>query len=114
MDNNLHHRGQLPSPAGGKGNSSIVWTDWVNLGGLLTGYPSILLDHEGLMHILARGQDRALWHLAQLPVQYDKSVVHWGQWEALGGVLASSPKAPSVSDAVWLMQTVVRAADKAF
>jgi len=112
MDNHLHHRGQLPSPTGNK--TEIVWTEWTSLGGLLTGYPTILLDHESLLHIFCRGQDRALWHLKQLPVQHEKSIVQWGQWDSLGGVLASSPHVPPISDAVNLIRVVVRAADKAY
>jgi hypothetical protein len=109
FDNNLHHRQQLPDAEGGE----VVWTEWQNLGGLLTGFPSILLDHESLLHIFIRGQDRALWHLKQLPLQTEKSIVQWGTWESLGGVLASSPRVPPIMNSVNLIEVVVRATDKA-
>ena len=42
----------------------------------------------------------------------EKSVVRWGEWEALGGVLASAPRVASVVSSLWLGVAVSRGADK--
>merc|ERR1712157_223095 len=36
------------------------WSPWQSLGGSMTSLPSAVIDSEGLLHISARGPDRAL------------------------------------------------------
>ena len=83
------------------------------MGGPVSSAPSALLDHESMINIFVRGGDRQLWRVRQVAVLAEKSLVRWGEWEALGGVLASSPRvAPAVSS-LWLGVAVGRGADKA-
>jgi len=89
------------------------WSSWQSLGGSLTSLPSAVLDAEGLIHVFARGPDRALWHKGQIGEQQPRSV-RWDDWRSLGGVLASAPRVPSLSDSVNLLEIVVRASDKSF
>lgn len=111
-DNTLYHRQQFALASANKSDST--WTDWQSLGGILTGHPSVLLDPEGLLHVFVRAQDRALWHLKQMPLSSEKSTVSWGTWESMGGVLASSPRVTAVTNAANLLEITVRSADKAY
>lgn len=89
------------------------WSPWQSLGGSMTSLPSAVIDSEGLLHVFARGPDRALWHKGQVAEQEPRSVT-WSDWTSLGGVLASGPRVPSLTDAVGLLNIVVRASDKAY
>jgi len=89
------------------------WSSWQSLGGSLTSLPSVVLDTEGLIHVFARGPDRALWHKGQIGENQPRSV-RWSDWKSLGGVLSSGPRVPSISNSVGLLEVVVRASDKAY
>jgi len=63
------------------------------------------------MHVYIRGTNRALWHLAE---KYNHpNPKAWGEWECLGGVMASSPQVPVTLDGANLIEVYGRAADKA-
>ena len=48
----------------------------------------------------------------QVSVLAEKSIVRWGEWEALGGVLASAPRVSNSLSSLWLATAVIRGADK--
>ena len=106
-ENTLMHKFQFA------GENGTCWSEWASLGGALTSLPSPLLDCEGLLHVFVRGPDRALWHKRQLASYRSRQVV-WDDWQCLGGVLASAPSIPSVMNGVCLVESIVRASDKAF
>jgi len=93
------------------------FSEWADLGGEATGPPAVGLDAEGLMHVFIRGSNRALWHLAEIYPKADfvapESSKKWGDWECLGGVMASSPRIPVTINGANLVEVYGRAADKA-
>jgi len=97
--------------------SDFTFSQWANLGGDATGAPAVYLDAEALVHLFIRGSNRALWHLAET---YPRSAFvssdttkRWGDWECLGGVMASSPRTPITLNGGNLVEIYGRAADKA-
>ena len=68
---------------------------------------------QALLHVFVRGPDRALWHKRQLGSHRSRQVI-WDDWQCLGGVLASAPAIPSSLNGVNMVETVVRASDRAF
>ena len=71
----------------------------------MTSLPSAVLDPEGLIHIFARGPDRALWHKGQIGEQQPRSV-RWSDWKSLGGVLSSGPRVPGIYNSVGLLEVI--------
>ena len=100
VNDTLLHRSQRPHADGPR--TKVVWGGWVNVGAPITSRPSAMVDHESMINVYARGQDRQLWRLRQVSVLAEKSLVRWAEWEPLGGVLASTPTlAPSIGSS-WL------------
>jgi len=64
------------------------WSQWEDLGGVLTSAPAVASWADNRLDVFARGQNRALWHK-----WWDGS--RWSDWEDLGGVLTSAPAAVS-------------------
>ena len=64
------------------------WSQWEDLGGILTSAPTVASWQSNRLDVFAIGQNRALWHL-----YWNGS--SWSQWEDLGGVLNYSPAAVS-------------------
>ncbi len=62
------------------------WSDWHDLGGVVTSGPAVSSWGPNNIDVFARGQDKALWHL-----WWDGT--KWSHWEELGGVLTSGPAA---------------------
>jgi hypothetical protein len=94
----------------------LTWSAWANLGGDATSPPAVMLDAEGLAHVFIRGTNRALWHLSEKYVHINTNphnAKSWGEWECLGGVMASSPKVPVTLNGANLLEVYGRAADKA-
>lgn len=92
-------------------SDEFAWGAWADLGGDSTSPVAVLHDAESLVHVFIRGTNRALWHLKQA---YDHSKGKtWGEWECLGGVLASAPRVPATLNGVNLVEVYARAADKA-
>jgi len=94
------------------------FSEWADLGGEATGAPAVSLDAEGLMHVFIRGSNRALWHLSEIyrpgnSINEETTGKHWGDWECLGGVMASSPRTPISLNGANLVEVYGRAADKA-
>ena len=111
VNDTLLHRSQRPHADGPR--TKVVWGGWVNVGAPITSRPSAMVDHESMINVYARGQDRQLWRLRQVSVLAEKSLVRWAEWEPLGGVLASTPTlAPSIGSS-WLSLVAARSADKA-
>lgn len=50
--------------------------------------------------------------MAKRQIATEKAGIGWAKWENLGGVLASSPAVPSISNSVNLLEVYARAADK--
>merc|ERR1712076_214237 len=73
------------------------WSPWQSLGGSMTSLPSAVIDSEGLLHVFARGPDRALWHKGQVAEQEPRSVT-WSDWTCLGGIFSSGPSVSLSSD----------------
>ncbi len=72
----------IPSPP----NSN--WSNWEDLGGILTSAPAAASWAPNRLDVFARGQNQALWHK-----YWDGS--RWSDWEDLGGILTSAPAAVS-------------------
>jgi hypothetical protein len=89
----------------------LKWSLFADLGGDVTSPPAVLVDAESLVHVFIRGVNRALWHRAE--VYTHPSEKKWGEWECLGGVMASSPRVPVTLNGANLVEVYGRAADKA-
>jgi hypothetical protein len=97
-------------------SDELTFSEWANLGGEATGSPAVLVDSESLLHVFIRGTNRALWHIAESYPRADTvqgAGKAWGEWECLGGVLASAPKVPASLNGNNLIEVFARAADKA-
>jgi len=64
------------------------WSQWEDLGGILTSAPAVASWQPNRLDVFARGQNQALWH------RYWNGT-RWSEWEDLGGVLTSGPAAVS-------------------
>jgi len=91
-------------------SGNLDFSAFANIGGDATGSPSAMVDAEAQLHVFIRGTNRALWHISEKVVGESKQ---WGEWECLGGVLASSPKVPLTLNGANLVEVYARAADKA-
>jgi len=94
----------------------LTFSDWADLGGDATSPPSVVVDSESLVHIFIRGTNRALWHLAEKYPQTETVSAAspvWGDWECLGGVMASSPRTPVTLNGANMVEVFGRASDKA-
>lgn len=58
------------------------WTEWGSLGGIVSTTPTVAKEEEGLVHVFARGVDRAIW--ARYQVRGANSTVTWTPWFSLG------------------------------
>jgi len=92
-------------------SNELKFSNWANLGGDATSPPAVLVDAEALVHVFIRGVNRGLWHLSESYTH--PNVKTWGQWECLGGVMASSPRVPVTLNGANLVEVYGRAADKA-
>jgi len=88
-------------------SGELTFGKFADLGGEATSPPAVLVDSEALLHVFIRGSNRALWHIAE------KSDKTFGDWECLGGVLASAPRVPVTLNGANLVEVYARAADKA-
>jgi hypothetical protein len=87
------------------------YSEWMDLGGDATGSVAAMVDGESLKHVFIRGTNRAVWHRAEsYTLETGKQ---WGEWECLGGVMASNPKVPVGLNGANLLRVFGRAADKA-
>ncbi len=64
------------------------WSNWDNLGGVLTSSPAVASWGSNRIDLFARGQDNALWH------KYWNGSA-WSGWDSHGGQLSSAPDAVS-------------------
>jgi len=58
------------------------WTKWESLGGIVSTTPAVAKEDEGLVHVFARGVDRAVW--AKYQVRGANATVSWTPWYSLG------------------------------
>lgn len=102
--------------------NSTEFSPFVEMGdGAMSSSPSAATDAEGLIHVVARGIDRALWHIEQL--RGADGAITWSEWASLGGTLTSSPQiildnegllhvfARGMNRALIMKQTIVAAED---
>jgi hypothetical protein len=64
------------------------WSQWEDLGGILTSAPAVASWQPNRLDVFARGQNNHLWH------RYWNGA-RWSEWEDLGGVLTTGPAAVS-------------------
>ena len=64
------------------------WSQWEDLGGMLTSAPTVASWSPNRLDVFARGLNQALWHIYW-------NGARWSAWENLGGVLLSAPAAVS-------------------
>ncbi|MDF2520496.1 MAG: hypothetical protein K0R84_1124 [Clostridia bacterium] len=64
------------------------WSQWEDLGGILTSGPAVASWQANRLDVFGRGQNNHLWHK-----WWDGS--RWSEWEDLGGILTSAPEAVS-------------------
>jgi len=93
-------------------SGALTFSALADIGGDATSPPAVLVDSESVMHVFIRGSNRALWHISE-NVNAEATTKKWGDWECLGGVLASSPKVPVTLNGANLVEVYARAADKA-
>ena len=67
---------------------STGWSQWEDLGGVLTSDPAVASWQANRLDVFGRGQNNALWHKWW-------NGTSWSGWEDLGGVLTSAPAAVS-------------------
>jgi hypothetical protein len=77
-DKGVWHKQQIV--ANDEGNED--WTPWNSLGGIVSTTPEVVKEEEGLVHVFARGVDRAIW--AKYQVRGANSSVSWTPWYSLG------------------------------
>jgi hypothetical protein len=98
-------------------SGDLKFGEWADLGGDATSAPSVMIDAESLAHVFIRGTNRAMWHLAEKYPRADAvaegATKAWGDWECLGGVMASSPRVPVTLNGANLVEVFGRASDKA-
>ena len=70
------------------GPQPMNWSNWEDLGGILTSSPAVSSWQANRLDVFGRGQNNALWHK-----WWDGT--GWSEWEDLGGVLTSNPGAVS-------------------
>ena len=70
--------------------ATAQWSDWENLGGVLTSGPSAASWSANRLDVFVRGLDNAMWHK-----WWNGS--SWSDWENLGGALSSDPDCVSWS-----------------
>ena len=68
--------------------SANSWSNWEDLGGVLTSGPGVSSWAANRLDVFVRGTDNALWHK-----WWNGS--SWNGWESLGGVITSAPTAAS-------------------
>ena len=56
---------------------------WISLGGHVTAVPSVVSNVDGLLTVVVRGTDSALW------TKHQTSPTTWSRWQGLGGVATS-------------------------
>lgn len=71
-----------------EGQPVTGWSQWEDLGGILTSGPAVASWQANRLDVFGRGQNQALWHKWW-------NGTRWSEWEDLGGVLTSSPAAVS-------------------
>lgn len=92
-------------------SGELTFSKFADLGTEATSSPAVLVDSEALVHVFIRGTNRGLWHLGE---EYSHpGPKKFGEWECLGGVMASSPSVPVTLNGVGLVEVYGRAADKA-
>ncbi|HNU80070.1 MAG TPA: sialidase, partial [Bacillota bacterium] len=64
------------------------WSQWEDLGGILTSAPAAASWQPNRLDVFARGQNQALWHVYW-------NGARWSAWEDLGGILTTGPGAVS-------------------
>jgi len=57
------------------------WTSWGSLGGIVSTTPTVTKEEEGLVHVFARGVDRAIWARYQVR---QRNGTEWTPWFSLG------------------------------
>jgi Tc toxin complex TcA C-terminal TcB-binding domain len=62
------------------------WSDWENLGGILTSAPAVASQTDGTVDVFATSTDNAMWHLS-----YSQGVA--SGWTSLGGLFHQGPAA---------------------
>lgn len=83
----LRSIGGTPAPGPSPGPTP-GWSNWEDLGGVLTSAPAVASWQPNRLDVFGRGQNNALWHK-----YWDGR--QWSGWEDLGGVLTSPPAAVS-------------------
>lgn len=97
-------------------DGELTFGAWANLGQEATSTPSVMVDGEGLVHVFVRGISRCVMHMAEKfvpPTDESVGTKAWGEWEGIGGVLASHPAIPATINGVNMVEVFGRAADKA-
>lgn len=67
-----------------------AWSEWEDLGGVLTSAPAVSSWQANRVDVFARGQNLAMWHKYW-------SATRWSDWEDIGGSFTSAPAAVSWS-----------------
>jgi len=77
-DKAIWHKQQVNT----KDEGGEQWTAWESLGGIVSTSPAVAREEEGLVHVFARGVDRAIW--AKYQVRGANNTVSWTPWYSLG------------------------------
>lgn len=65
----------------------MAWSDWENLGGIITSSPAAVSWDDDRIDVFAAGTNNHLYHK-----WYDEG---WSDWEDLGGVIMGAPSVAS-------------------
>jgi hypothetical protein len=66
--------------------NSLAFSNWTDMGGILTSNPDAYRDSSGKIEIFARGQNWAVYTLWQ-----PTPCTSWSAWTSLGGTITSYP-----------------------
>ena len=62
-------------------------TEWVSLGGFVSGEPAVAMNSDGRLEVFARGSDNSVWHRAQV----SPGSASWSSWASLNQQTISDP-----------------------
>merc|ERR1739844_737355 len=81
-------------------DGSLTWVAWIKSENsvMLSSSATILakLNAQGLIEVVARGADKAMWHTRQ--TVNDERGVTWSPWKSLSGMFSSAPAMELNSD----------------
>ena len=120
-DHAAWHARQMPTDGGGGADGlaakAASWLPWERLGGVLASAPAAAVDVMGMLHVLAIGADRGVWHTQQTVRELRNAssvdaqlAMRWANWSSLGGEASAAPAVVTRADG--MLEVLIRGADR--